>query len=284
MGWLQVGGRTLPSWAVACQQQHPGLGQTSGLATCGAPGLVHAAGPSNSLSLRPLCPPAPLRHRHTVWVLQVQRSISAADALADATGAQLGRSGSGKSPAKPAALDWDLQHTAFLTMRVSGAATGGDAISRSSFVGVGSADAVGARHALALVADVAYRVGAGRGREGCAGRVEGQVAVLGGRARSRECVLLVAQSRVPTRESAGLQEVPGLLVGNACPVPWGILRQHPLLLKDSAGGVQGRPCEQDKGPQRPPLLLSWCLRGPPAGRWLRGSGDGCAGGPGRQAV
>lgn len=51
-----------------------------------------------------------------------------------------------------------LQHTAFLAVRLGGAATGRDAISRSSFVGVGSADPVGARHALALAADVAYRV------------------------------------------------------------------------------------------------------------------------------
>ena len=51
-----------------------------------------------------------------------------------------------------------MQHTAFLAVRLSGAATGADAISRSSFVGVGSADPVGARHALALVAEVAYRV------------------------------------------------------------------------------------------------------------------------------
>lgn len=87
-------------------------------------------------------------------VKQVQRAISAADSLASMASA----STKGKaSPAKPAVLDWDLQHTAFLTVRLSGAATGSDPLSRTCFVGVGSADPVGARHALALAADLAYR-------------------------------------------------------------------------------------------------------------------------------
>lgn len=51
-----------------------------------------------------------------------------------------------------------LQHTAFATSRLAGTTTGADEISRSFAVGVGSGDAVGARHALALGLDVAYRV------------------------------------------------------------------------------------------------------------------------------
>lgn len=94
--------------------------------------------------------------RNIAVPLQVQRAITAADAAADAAGAPLGKAHPGA--AKPAALDWDLQHTAFLSVRLAGAATGSDDISRSAFVGVGSADPVGARHALALVAEVAYRV------------------------------------------------------------------------------------------------------------------------------
>lgn len=131
------------------------------------------------------------------------------------------------------------------------------------------------------------RVSAGRGRGGrmaVLGEWKGRWQCwVGGRAGSRECVLLRAQPRVQTRESAGgCRRSRGFWW--ACPVSWGILRQHPLLLKDSAGGVQVRPCEQEKGPQRPLPPLSRCLRSPPAGCWLCGPGDGGAGGPGRQAV
>lgn len=83
-------------------------------------------------------------------VAQVQRAISAADEQASAGPL-------GKTPRRSAATDWDLQHTAFATSRLAGTTTGADEISRSFAVGVGSGDAVGARHALALGLDVAYR-------------------------------------------------------------------------------------------------------------------------------
>ena len=85
---------------------------------------------------------------------EVQRAISAADALAAAG------SGGGRSAPTPrsAANDWEMQHTVFAATRLSGGASGGDEISRSFMVGVGSPDPVGARHALALGAEVAYRV------------------------------------------------------------------------------------------------------------------------------
>ncbi len=95
---------------------------------------------------------------------QVQRAITAADSLAELAASGGAAAAKGRAAARPAALDWDLQHTAFLAVRLSGAATGADAISRSSFVGLGSADPVGARHALALVAEVAYRVSRRRAR------------------------------------------------------------------------------------------------------------------------
>lgn len=86
-------------------------------------------------------------------VAQVSAAIAAADEAAAASGPL------GKSPRRSAATDWDLQHTAFATCRLAGAATGADEISRSFGVGVGSGDAVGARHALAMGVDVALRVG-----------------------------------------------------------------------------------------------------------------------------
>jgi hypothetical protein len=87
-------------------------------------------------------------------LLQVQAAIAAADEQASMPFP------AAKSPRRSAATDWDLQHTAFATSRLAGTSTGADEISRSFAVGVGSADAVGARHALALGVDVAYRVGA----------------------------------------------------------------------------------------------------------------------------
>lgn len=112
-------------------------------------------------------------------VVQVQRAITAADNLAGLAGALGGGKGKG-SPAKPAALNWDLQHTAFLAVRLAAAATGADSISRSAFVGVGSADPVGARHSLALVADVAYRVRSGGSAAAAVADAVEQFVELGG--------------------------------------------------------------------------------------------------------
>lgn len=96
---------------------------------------------------------------------EIQRAISAADALASAAAtAPTGGRGAGRSAGAPAgprsaATDWELQHTVFAANRLSGAAAGGgDEVSRSFVVGVGSPDPVGARHALALGVEVAYRV------------------------------------------------------------------------------------------------------------------------------
>ena len=83
----------------------------------------------------------------------VQRAIAEADEAA--TGALP----VAKLPRRrSAATDWDLQHTVFAASRVGGTATGSDEISRSFGVGVASGDAVGARHALAMGAEVAFRV------------------------------------------------------------------------------------------------------------------------------
>eukprot|EP00887_Chlorella_sp_A99_P007321 scaffold2.g7321.t1 len=81
---------------------------------------------------------------------EVQRAIAAADALASA-------GGGGRGTRRGAATDWVLQHTVFGASRLAGAATGRDEISHSFMVGVGSPDPVGARHALALGAEVAYQ-------------------------------------------------------------------------------------------------------------------------------
>ncbi|PSC76102.1 short-chain dehydrogenase [Micractinium conductrix] len=82
----------------------------------------------------------------------VQRAIAEADEAA--TGALP----VAKLPRRrSAATDWDLQHTVFAASRVGGTATGSDEISRSFGVGVASGDAVGARHALAMGAEVAFR-------------------------------------------------------------------------------------------------------------------------------
>lgn len=88
-------------------------------------------------------------------VAAVQRAIAEADEAASAGGPLA----PGKSPRRrSAATDWDLQHSVFAASRAGGAATGADEVSRSFGVGVGSADAVGARHALAMGLEVAFRV------------------------------------------------------------------------------------------------------------------------------
>lgn len=88
-------------------------------------------------------------------VAAVQRAIAEADEAASAGGPLA----PGKSPRRrSAATDWDLQHTVFAASRAGGAATGADEVSRSFGVGVGSGDAVGARHALAMGVEVAFRV------------------------------------------------------------------------------------------------------------------------------
>ena len=117
------------------------------------------------------CQRHPLNCPRLLLLLQVQAAIAAADEQASLPFP------SAKSPRRSAATDWDLQHTAFATSRLAGTSTGADEISRSFAVGVGSADAVGARHALALGVEVAYRVSASRvagcpagWRECCTGR------------------------------------------------------------------------------------------------------------------
>ncbi|KAL4422766.1 hypothetical protein ABPG75_008963 [Micractinium tetrahymenae] len=87
-------------------------------------------------------------------VAAVQRAIAEADDAAAAGGPLA----PGKSPRRrSAATDWDLQHTVFAASRAAGAATGADEVSRSFGVGVGSGDAVGARHALAMGVEAAFR-------------------------------------------------------------------------------------------------------------------------------
>lgn len=88
-------------------------------------------------------------------VAAVQQAIAEADKAASAGGPLV----PGKSPRRrSAATDWDLQHSVFAASRAGGTATGADEVSRSFGVGVGSSDAVGARHALAMGVEVASRV------------------------------------------------------------------------------------------------------------------------------
>lgn len=97
------------------------------------------------------------RHNEPVRVELIgalQRAINAADALSTA---RTGTSKKGKKGPPGADTQWDLQHTSFLINRTSGSANGTDDLSRSCFVGVHSPDPVGARHALALAAEVAIR-------------------------------------------------------------------------------------------------------------------------------
>lgn len=87
-------------------------------------------------------------------VAGVQRAIAEADEAANTGGPLPG----GKSPRRrSAATDWDLQHTVFAASRLAGSVNGSDDISRSFGVGLASGDAVGARHALAMGVDVAFR-------------------------------------------------------------------------------------------------------------------------------
>lgn len=53
--------------------------------------------------------------------------------------------------------NWELQHSVFAAVRLSGAPGGSTAFGAAAFAGVGSPDPVGARHALALVAEVAVK-------------------------------------------------------------------------------------------------------------------------------
>ncbi|KAL6768752.1 hypothetical protein ACKKBF_B16055 [Auxenochlorella protothecoides x Auxenochlorella symbiontica] len=80
--------------------------------------------------------------------------VQAAIAAADERPTPRGPPDSGEGGA---ASDWALQHSVFAAVRAGGAATGLDPVSRACFVGLGSPDAVGARHALGLAALVAAR-------------------------------------------------------------------------------------------------------------------------------
>jgi hypothetical protein len=94
---------------------------------------------------------------------QIQRAINAADALATAANA-LGatKSSAAKRRLAPATKssqnDWDLQHSLFGASRIAGLPVAENEAAVVSFAGISGPDPVGARHALSLAADIAYRV------------------------------------------------------------------------------------------------------------------------------
>jgi len=65
------------------------------------------------------------------------------------------KKGSANQPAS--ATDWDLQHSVFGALRLSGLPARQNDIANACFLGLGSPDAVGARHALAIAEEIALK-------------------------------------------------------------------------------------------------------------------------------
>ena len=90
----------------------------------------------------------------------MERAVTAADALASAEGLSSKGKSTGmtaSSSSSSSATNWELQHTVFAAVRMSDAAAISTELGRGSFQGIGSPDPVGARHALAIIAELALR-------------------------------------------------------------------------------------------------------------------------------
>lgn len=79
--------------------------------------------------------------------------VDASDSLVSAAGAKSGR---GKAPVVSSA-NWELQHSIFAGVRFSDAPAASTHLSGGCFIGVASPDPAGARHALALAAELALK-------------------------------------------------------------------------------------------------------------------------------
>jgi hypothetical protein len=112
--------------------------------------LLSAAGRSNGVARKEA-------------IAAMERLVNAADVLASAaSGPSSGFSfggGKGKNKANTisSSNNWELQHTVFAAVRLSDAPAAATEIGRACFQGVCSPDPTGARHALALVAELALR-------------------------------------------------------------------------------------------------------------------------------
>lgn len=87
----------------------------------------------------------------------LERLVNATDALASAGGSFSARGKGPSSGGGTSATNWELQHTIFGAVRFSDTAAASSDIGRSCFLGLGSPDPTGARHSLALAAELALR-------------------------------------------------------------------------------------------------------------------------------
>lgn len=71
------------------------------------------------------------------------------------TAAETSKNGKGLQPSSRE--DWELQHTVFGVTRVSGAPATATELAAACFLGIGSPDPAGSRHALALASEIAIR-------------------------------------------------------------------------------------------------------------------------------
>ena len=114
--------------------------------------LLSAAGRSNGVARKEA-------------IAAMERLVNAADSLAGAASGSLSTPGrviagirgkNNKSTGTSSSNNWELQHTVFAAVRLSDAPAATE-LGRASFQGVSSPDQAGARHALALVAELALR-------------------------------------------------------------------------------------------------------------------------------
>ncbi len=114
--------------------------------------LLSAAGRSNGVARKEA-------------IAAMERLVNAADVLASAASGGLtpgrsfsvGKSKSSKTINTSSSNNWELQHTVFAAVRLSDAPAAATELGLASFQGVCSPDPTGARHALALVAELALR-------------------------------------------------------------------------------------------------------------------------------
>ena len=100
-------------------------------------------------------------HARVEAVASLERAVTAADALAAAAASSSSGRGNNSGLAVPSSSNWELQHTVFGAVRLCGDTGTSTAattdLGRACFQGVGSPDPAGARHCLALVAELALR-------------------------------------------------------------------------------------------------------------------------------
>jgi len=115
--------------------------------------LLSAAGRSNGVARKEA-------------IAAMERLVNAADSVASAASSGLSTPGrvianikgkNNKSTDISSSNNWELQHTVFAAVRLSDAHAAATELGRASFQGVSSPDQAGARHALALVAELALR-------------------------------------------------------------------------------------------------------------------------------